>query len=118
MLIHKNITENNKERQIHENKINKIVNSRCKSYNTKNKQLLQSLIKRLPSTYKLSKNNTDKFLLLPRKGVYPYEYMDDWNKFNETKLPSIRDHYSKLHLEKILLMKIMNMQKTCGIHLK
>ena len=40
VLIHKSITENNKEIQIHENKINKIVNSRCKSYNTKNKQLL------------------------------------------------------------------------------
>ena len=26
------------------------------------------------------------FFLL-RKGVYPYEYMDDWEKFNETILP-------------------------------
>ena len=79
----------------------KTIYSRCKSCNTKNKQLLESLIKRFPSTYKLSKNNADKFLLLLRKGVYPYEYMNDWNNFNETKVPSIKDHYSKLDLENI-----------------
>ena len=27
------------------------------------------------------------FLLLLRKVIYPYEYMDDWKKFNETTLP-------------------------------
>ena len=27
--------------------------------------------------------------------------MNDWNKFNETKLPSIKDHCSNLHLENI-----------------
>ena len=40
----------------------KIVYARCKSCNTKNKQLLDSLIKRFPSTYKISNNNIDKFL--------------------------------------------------------
>ena len=33
--------------------------------------------------------------------MYPYEYMNDWNKFNETKLPSINSFYSKLKLENI-----------------
>ena len=28
-----------------------------------------------------------KLILLLRKGVYPYENMDDWEKFNKTKLP-------------------------------
>ena len=28
-----------------------------------------------------------KFHLMIRKGVYPYEYMDDWKKFEETSLP-------------------------------
>ena len=34
-----------------------------------------------------------------QKGVYPYEYMNDWEKFNETSLPE--DFYSKLNIEDI-----------------
>ena len=36
-----------------------------------------------------------------RKGVYPYEYMDSWEKFNETLLPSKEDFYSNLNMENI-----------------
>ena len=36
-----------------------------------------------------------------RKGVYPYEYMDSWEKFNETSLPSKKDFYSNLNIEDI-----------------
>ena len=39
------------------------------------------------NTYKFSKHDNNKFILLLRKGVYPYEYMDDWEKFNEVSLP-------------------------------
>ena len=28
----------------------------------------------------------NKFILLLRKGVYPYEYMDSWENFDETTL--------------------------------
>ena len=34
------------------------------------------LKQRFPNTYRLYCNNTDKFKLSLRKGVYPYEYMD------------------------------------------
>ena len=37
----------------------------------------------------------DRELLL-RKGVYPYEYMDSWERFEETQLPPKEDFYSKL----------------------
>ena len=39
--------------------------------------------------------------MLLRKGVYPYEYMDGWDKFNETSIPSKESFYSNLTMEKI-----------------
>ena len=35
-----------------------------------------------------------------RKGVFPYEYMDDWEKFNETT-PEKEELYSNLNMEEI-----------------
>ena len=35
------------------------------------------------------------------KGVYPYNYMDSMDKFNETELPSIDKFYSKLQKKHI-----------------
>ena len=39
--------------------------------------------------------------MLLRKGIYPYEYVDNWQKFNETSLPSKQDFYSNLNMEDI-----------------
>ena len=39
--------------------------------------------------------------MLLRKGVYPYEYMDGWDKFNETSVPSKESFYSNLTMENI-----------------
>ena len=36
-----------------------------------------------------------------RKGVYPYEYMDEWNKFEETSLPPKDTFYSRLNIKGI-----------------
>ena len=36
-----------------------------------------------------------------RKGVYPYEYMDNWERFNKTSLPSKESFYSNLNMENI-----------------
>ena len=43
----------------------------------------------------------NKFVSLLRKGVYPYEYMDEWNKFNEKELPVKKSFYSNLKMEDI-----------------
>ena len=40
------------------------------------------------------------FCLL-RKGVYLYEYMDSWEKFDENTLPPKKAFYSSLNLEDI-----------------
>ena len=34
--------------------------------------------------------------LLLKKGVYPYDYMNDWSKMDETEMPSQEAFYSKL----------------------
>ena len=39
--------------------------------------------------------------MLLRKGVYPYEYMDSWEKFDENTLPPKEAFYSNLNLEGI-----------------
>ena len=43
----------------------------------------ETFIKLFFNTYQLCNKDLNKFALLLRKGVYPYEYMDSWNKFNE-----------------------------------
>ena len=39
--------------------------------------------------------------LLTRKGVYPYEYINSWDRFNETQLPPISAFYSNLNMPSI-----------------
>ena len=53
------------------------------------------------NTYKVSYHGNNKFISLLRRGVYLYEYMDDWEKFNETSLPEKEYFYSHLNMEDI-----------------
>jgi hypothetical protein len=39
--------------------------------------------------------------LLCQKGVYPYDYMNSWDKFKDTKLPRRSEFFSKLYNSKI-----------------
>ena len=61
----------------------------------------ENLKKQFVSTYKFSNRDINKFILLLRKGVYPYEYMDDWKKLNETSLPEKVGFYSHLTMKDI-----------------
>ena len=40
-------------------------------------------IKNFPTWYKFCNVDLNKFFLLLRKGIYPYEYMDSWERFDE-----------------------------------
>ena len=42
-----------------------------------------------------------QYKLLTRKGVYPYEYMSSWDRFEDTELPPIESFYSSLNMSKI-----------------
>ena len=48
-----------------------------------------------------------------QKGVYPYEYMDDWEKFNETSLPEKGDFYSHLNKEDITDADYAHTKRVC-----
>ena len=48
-----------------------------------------------------------------RKGVYPYEYMGDWKKFNETSLPEEKDFYSHLNTEGITDADYAHSKRAC-----
>ena len=50
---------------------------------------------------KFSNHNNNKFILLLQKKIYPYEYVDDWEKINETSLPEKERFYSHLNMEDI-----------------
>ena len=48
-----------------------------------------------------------------RKGVYPYEFMDDWEKINKTSLPEREEFYCNLNMEKIRDSDYNNAQRIC-----
>ena len=52
--------------------------------------------------YQFCNGDINKFVLLLRKGIYPYEHMDSCERFNETSLPGDKKaFYSKLNLKDI-----------------
>ena len=55
----------------------------------------------------------DKFSLVKRKGVYPYEYMNSLERFKENKLPPKESFYSTLTGEGISDEDYQHAQKVC-----
>ena len=72
---------------------------RCKK-NYK-KDFNKELTERFANTYEFCNGDRNKFILLLRKGVYPYEYMDSWQRFDEKSLPDKEAFYSNLNMENI-----------------
>ena len=50
-----------------------------------------------------------------RKGVYPYEYMDYWKKFDETIIPPKEAFYSNLNLRDISDEDYEHVQKVWNV---
>ena len=66
---------------------------------TNNEQLIFSFFeckKNYKNIYEFCNEDINKFILLLRKGVYHYEYMDNLERFAETLLPDKEAFYSGL----------------------
>ena len=72
---------------------------RCKK--NYEKDFNKELIQRFANTYEFCNGDLNKFIFLLRKGVYPYEYMDSWERFNKTSLLDKEAFYSNLNKEDI-----------------
>ena len=68
-------------------KNNQLIFQRLECKKNYDKDCNKELIKRLGSTYRFCNGDINHFILLLRRGVYTYEYMDSWERFNETSLP-------------------------------
>ena len=65
---------------------------------------LDNLIKNLPDNafkYTQQEFQDEQLNLMKQKGIYPYDYMDSFDRFNETQLPKKQDFYSILNNDHI-----------------
>ena len=74
---------------------------RCRECKEELKRPIEALSEKFPSIYQFCSGNLNKFVLLLKKGVYLYEDMDNWEKFDKTTLPPKEAFYSNLNLEDI-----------------
>ena len=78
---------------------NNRLNCKCKKCNDKSYKSIKGLIEKFPNIYRFWNRDLNKFTLLLRKRIYPYEYMDSWERFIKESLPDKESFYSNLHLE-------------------
>ena len=60
------------------------------------------LKQKFKKTFQLSNKDINKFLFLLRKGVYPYEYIDNCERFDEYLLTEREDFNSNLNIKAII----------------
>ena len=88
---------------------------KCKKCDDISYKSVETLKENFSNTYQFCYKDTNKFILLLRKGVYPCEYMDSWERFNETKLPDKKSFYSELNLEDISDKDYLHAQKVWDV---
>ena len=63
---------------------NNKLDYRCKKCKKNLEKSIKELIRKFPSVYIFCNDDLNKFVLLLRKGVYPYKDMNNWKKFDKT----------------------------------
>ena len=84
---------------------------KCRECGEKWHDSINGLINKLPSIYQFCNGDLNKFILLLRKGAYPYEDMDNWETFDETTIPPKEAFYSNLNEEGISDAEYAHAQK-------
>ena len=91
------------------------LNYKSKKCGKRCTKLIVETAKNFPITYQFCKGDLNEFALLLRKDVYPDEYMDSWEKFNETSIPPKEAYYSELNLEDITDKDYQHAQKVWDV---
>ena len=74
---------------------------KCKKCSNESYKSVNGLIKKFPRIYQFCDGDFNEFVLLLRKGVYPYQHMNSWEKSDKTSLLDKIYFYSELNLESI-----------------
>ena len=91
-----------------------MYSNRCLCFNKNyQKKFEENVKKRFFNTYKFFNHNINKFILLLQKCVYPFEYINDWEKFSKTSLPEKEDFYSHLNMENITDAEYTDRKRVC-----
>ena len=77
------------------------LNYKCNKYKKSYTKVANESIKNFPTLYKFCNGDLNNFFLLLRKGIYPYESIDSWERFDENTIPPKQAFYSVLNLENI-----------------
>ena len=75
------------------------LNYKCKECKKSYTKLANESIKNFPTLYKFCNGDLNKFFLLLRKAIYPYEHIDRWERFDENTIPPKKAFYRELNLE-------------------
>ena len=91
-----------------------MIKYKCLSCNKDYPNKLDKISKsKLKNIFKFSNNDINKLILLFTKAVYPSEYLNDWENFNERALPVKKNLYSNLNMEEIIDADSMHGKKDC-----
>ena len=90
---------------------NNRLNYRCKECKGTSTKSINGLIEKFPSLYQFCNGHVNKFVFLLRKGLYHYEFMDTWERFDETSLPGKTAFHIELSLEDITDKDYLHAQK-------
>ena len=83
----------------------------CKASCTK---LANEPIKNFPTLYRFCNGDLNKFFLLLRKVIYPYEQIDSWERFDEKTIRPKEAFYSELNLGNITDKDYEHVKKSMG----